>query len=108
MRPHETIRGRILYTSNKPDREGKERGRENYTINQTWRWTSHAARPLRNRRCAQCAQRRTLTLDKNWTTRDAFVRLSVGDTTVGSSWFCFPTPMQLARDSYRKKAESPN
>ena len=89
MRPHETIRGRILYTSNKPDREGQERGREHYTI------TKHGdgRRTLR----AHCEiddapnvlRDVTLTLDKNWTTRDAFVRLSVGDTTVGSSWFLF-------------------
>ena len=32
MRPHKTIRGKLLYTSKKPDREGIERGREHFAI----------------------------------------------------------------------------
>lgn len=89
MRPHETIRGRILYTSRKPDRDGVERGREFFTI------TKHTdgRRTLR----AHCEiddppnvlRDVTLTLDKDWITRDAFVRLSVGDQTMGSTWFRF-------------------
>ena len=32
MRPHDTFRGKILYTSRKPERRGAERGREHFTI----------------------------------------------------------------------------
>ena len=89
MRPHRTIKGHIHYTSDKPGRQGQERGREHYTI------TVHGdgRRTLR----AHCEiddapnvlRDVVLTLDRQWRTRDAFVRLSVGDQTVGSSWFLF-------------------
>jgi len=32
MPQHTTLRGRIRYTSNKPERRGEERGREHFTI----------------------------------------------------------------------------
>ena len=89
MRPHKTIRGKLLYTSQKPNHEGVERGREYFTI------TIHkdGRRTLR----AHCEidddpnvmRDVVLTMDKNWVTRDAFVRISLGDKTVGSSWFRF-------------------
>ncbi len=89
MRPHETIHGRIRYTSRKPGREGIERGREHFTIlkqpDGSATLTAHceiddAPNVLRNV---------TLTRDAAGVTRDAFVRLSVGGKFVGSSWFCF-------------------
>lgn len=89
MRPHDTIRGRIAYTSRKPDRMGQERGREHFTI------TCHGdgRRTLRAHAeiddAPNVLRDVTLTVDKNWVTRDAFVRLSVGDETFGSSWFRF-------------------
>lgn len=89
MRPHQTLRGHIHYTSRKPGREGVERGREYFLI------TRHGdgRRTLR----AHCEiddppnvmRDVTLTVDRDWVTRDAFVRLSVGDETFGSSWFRF-------------------
>lgn len=89
MRPHRTIKGHIHYTSRKPEREGVERGREHFTI------TCHrdGRRTLR----AHCEiddapnvlRDVTLTLNQDWQTTDAFVRLSVGDEQVGSSWFWF-------------------
>lgn len=89
MRPHETIHGRLQYTSGKPERLGAERGREHFTI------TKHqdGRRTLR----AHCEiddppnvlRDVILTLDADWVTRDAFVRLSVGDRTLGSTWFRF-------------------
>ena len=89
MRPHETIRGRLLDTSAKPERDNAERGREFVTITKH----SDGRRTVR----AHCEiddepnvlRDVTLTLDKNWITRDAFVRLSVGDKTSGSSWYKF-------------------
>ncbi|MEM8981850.1 MAG: hypothetical protein AAGC71_02395 [Pseudomonadota bacterium] len=89
MVPHETITGRILYTSRKPDRLGAERGREYFTI------TKHrdGRRSLR----AHCQiddapnvmRDVTLTLDKQWITRNAHVMLSVGDAAMGSTWYRF-------------------
>lgn len=89
MRPHETIRGRLLYTSRKADREGVERGREHFTI------TKHCDGRRTLRAQAEIddppnvLRDVTLTLDRDWVTRDAFVRLSVGDENYGSSWFRF-------------------
>jgi hypothetical protein len=89
MRPHRIIKGHIHYTSDKPGRQGQERGREYHTI------TVHGdgRRTLR----AHCEiddapnvlRDVVLTLDRQWRTRDAFVRLSVGDQTFGTSWFLF-------------------
>ena len=89
MKPHETINGRILYTSQKPGRDGQERGREFFTI------TKHTdgRRTLR----AHCQiddppnvmRDVTLTLDSEWVTREAYVRLSVGDKTLGTTWYRF-------------------
>ena len=89
MRPHETTRGFILYTSRKPGREGRERGREYFTI------TRHGdgRRTLR----AHCEiddppnvlRDAVITLDADWKPLDAFVRLSVGDEAFGSTWYRF-------------------
>jgi len=89
MRPHETIRGRLLYTSNKPGRENAERGRENFIItkHRDGRRTLRAHAEIDD--APNVLRDVTLTLDKDWITRDAFVRLSVGDETFGSSWFRF-------------------
>ena len=89
MRPHETVRGRILYTSRKPDREGVERGREYFTItrHRDGRRTLRAHAEIDD--APNVLRDVTLTTDRNWTTRDAFVRLSVGDETMGTSWFRF-------------------
>ncbi len=89
MRPHTTIRGRIHYTSNKPERLGHERGREHFCItkHQDGRRTLRAHAEIDDE--PNVLRDVTLTMDKNWITRDAYVRLSVGDTTFGSSWFRF-------------------
>jgi hypothetical protein len=87
--PHRSIRGSLLYTSNKPERLGRERGREHFSI------TVHGdgTRTLR----AQCEiddppavlRDVTYSVDAAWRPLDAFVRLRVGDRWVGSSWFRF-------------------
>ncbi len=89
MRPHETIRGRLLYTSQKPDRLGAERGREYFTItkHRDGRRTMRAHAEIDD--APNVLRDVTLTMDENWITRDAFVRLSVGDETFGSTWFRF-------------------
>jgi len=89
MRPHETIRGRLLYTSRKPDRLDAERGREFFTITKhgDGRRTLRAHAEIDD--APNVLRDVTLTLDRDWITRDAFVRLSVGDQTFGTSWFRF-------------------
>lgn len=89
MRPHKTIHGRILYTSRKADRQGVERGREYFTI------TRHGDGRRTLRAHAEIddppnvLRDVVLTQDRHGLTRDAFVRLSVGDQTFGSSWYRF-------------------
>lgn len=89
MKPHETIIGRIHYTSNKPGREGTERGRELFTItkHQDGRRTLRAHCQIDD--APNVMRDVTLTVDKDWITREAYVRLAVGDQTEGSTWFRF-------------------
>lgn len=87
--PHRTIRGRIVYTSRKPGREGQVRGDERFTITvhgdgtRTLRATCEIWDPPTVLRDV------TLTLGADHAPRDAFVRLTVADQFVGSSWFLF-------------------
>lgn len=86
---HRTIRGRILYTSNKPDRLGQERGRESFII------TIHSdgKRTLR----AHCEiddpptvlRDVVLSLDADNYPLDCFVRLTIDDRFEGSGWMRF-------------------
>ena len=89
MRPHKTITGTIRYTSRKPDRLGAERGRERFmiTVHGDGRRTLRAHCEIDD--APNVMRDVVLTVDNQWVTRDAFVRLSVGDQTVGSSWFRF-------------------
>ena len=87
--PHRRVRGMLRYTSDQPGREGAERGRERFTI-------SVAADGRRTLRAyteiddAPHVQRDvTLSLGADWRPTDCFVRLSVGDRFMGSSWFRF-------------------
>lgn len=89
MRPHQTIRGRILYTSNKAGQEGVERGREYFTINVHADGSRTMDAHCEIDDAPNVLRNVTLTKDADWVTRDAFVRLSVGDQFVGSSWYCF-------------------
>ena len=87
--PHVRIRGKIHYTSDKPDRKGQERGREYFTI------TRHAdgRRTLRAYveidDAPNVMRDVTLSVGADWKPTDCFVRLSVGDQFKGSSWFRF-------------------
>ena len=96
QRDHRIIRGRIAYTSDKPERKGQERGRETFVVvlhNDGRRsLTAHAEiddRPS----VLRFAQ---LNVDKNWRPTDAAVRIDVGDKFRGSSWFRFG-PKQAER-----------
>ena len=86
---HKTIRGRILYTSKKPERLGQERGRESFII------TVHSdgKRTLR----AHCEiddpptvlRDVILSLDADNYPMDCFVRLAIDDRFEGSGWMRF-------------------
>ncbi len=87
---HQTIRGRILYTSKKKEILDKVRGGETFLI------TQHldGRRTLR----AHCAidensprvLRDSITnLDANWQPTNAYVQLTVDEEFVGSSWYRF-------------------
>ncbi|MDX2225009.1 MAG: hypothetical protein SFV21_19795 [Rhodospirillaceae bacterium] len=89
QRDHRIIRGRIAYTSDKPDRKGQERGREVFTVtlHNDGRRSLLAHAEIDDRpsvlRFAQ------LNLDAQWRPTDAFIRISVGDAFRGSGWFRF-------------------
>ena len=86
---HRTIRGKILYTSKKPERLGQERGRESFII------TVHndSKRTLR----AHCEiddpptvlRDVVLSLDADYYPLDCFVRLTIDDRFEGSGWMRF-------------------
>lgn len=85
---HRSIRGKILYTSRKPGREGEERGREYFAFN------VHA--DGKRTMTAQCEieepdptvmRNIVYSLDENDMPTDCFVRLSVGDEFMGAGLF---------------------
>lgn len=113
---HETIRGRLLYTSKRPELMNKVRGGETFVI------TKHldGRRTLR----AHCAIDENaprvlrdviLSLDASWNPTDAFVRLTVNERFVGSSWYRFTPTLaecegfteQEGRISHRFELEKP-
>ena len=87
QRDHKTVRGRIRYTSKKPERLDEVRGREWYSIN-TYADGSRTIivhteiddRPSVMRDA-------TYSLDKDWRPTDCFVRLTVDDKFMGTGWF---------------------
>lgn len=85
---HKTISGKILYTSNKPGREGEERGREYFTF------TKHTdgSRTLRalceiDEPAPTVLRDITYSLDANDMPTDCFVRLMIGDKFMGAGLF---------------------
>lgn len=89
QRDHVTRRGRLLYTSKKPDRMDEERGREVWTLTRH----SDGRRSLMSH--GEIDDRPSvlrfvhLTVDGGWSPIDAFVRISVGDEFRGSGWYRF-------------------
>ena len=86
---HKTIRGKILYTSKRPDRLGQERGRESFIITVQ----SDGKRTLR----AHCEiddpptvlRDVVLSLNADNYPMDCFVRLAIDDRFEGSGWMRF-------------------
>jgi hypothetical protein len=87
--PHVRIRGKIHYTSDKPERKGVERGREYFTITHhgDGRRTLRAYVEIDD--APNVMRDVTLSVGTDWKPQDCFVRISVGDRFVGSSWFRF-------------------
>lgn len=89
QRDHVTRKGRLLYTSKKPDRLDEERGRE------VWTMTRHADGRRSLMSHGEIDDRPSvlrfvhLTANADWSPVDAFVRITVGDTFRGSGWFRF-------------------
>ena len=89
QKDHETVIGKIIYLSEKEDRQGEERGREYFIINKH----ANGHRKI----VAHCeiddrpAVMRDITysLDEHWLPQDCFVRISVDDKFMGSGWFYF-------------------
>lgn len=100
---HRTIRGKILYTSRKPDRMGAERGRESFII------TVHGDGKRTLRACCEIDDPPTvlrdvvLSVDADYFPLDCFTRLTIDDKFEGSGWMrftesCAETEAFSARD----------
>ncbi|MDX2144835.1 MAG: hypothetical protein SFV19_15880 [Rhodospirillaceae bacterium] len=89
QRDHKIIRGRVAYTSNKPDRLGQERGREVFavTVHNDGRRSLIAHAEIDDR--PSVLRFEQLNLDAQWRPTDAFIRITVGDAFRGSGWFRF-------------------
>jgi hypothetical protein len=88
--PHRSVRGRIRYTSKKPEMLDRERGREWFAF------THHTDGAVTVR--AQCEIEEpaptvlrdiVYSLGPDMVPRDCHVRLTVGDAFMGSGWFRF-------------------
>jgi hypothetical protein len=97
---HSTDRGRLVYTSTRPELEGRPRGGETFIV-------TRAADGSRTLRC-HCAifenSPRVLrdsitTLDADWMPVDGFVSITVDEYFVGSAWYWF-TPTSAECQGY--------
>ena len=97
---HETISGRIVYTSKKPNMLDKVRGGETFIITKY----VDGGRTLRTH-CAidedspRVLRDTTFSFDPQWRPTDGFVRLTVDEAFVGSSWYRF-TPRAIECEGY--------
>ena len=84
-----TIRGKILYTSRKPERLGQERGREYFSITRQPDNTllMHAHCEIDDEPAV--VRDVVLAMDENSAPWDCHVRLSVGGSFEGSGWMYF-------------------
>lgn len=87
--PHRRITGKIRYTSDSPERRGRERGREEFTItvHGDGRRTLRAYVEIDD--APNVMRDVVLSMDADFKPSDCFVRLSVGDRFTGSTWFRF-------------------
>ena len=86
---HQTLRGKILYTSKQPERLDAERGREYFSLTQ-----QADALLVMHAHCEiddepNVVRDVVLTLDQQSAPRDCHLRLSVGNRFEGSGWMYF-------------------
>ena len=105
---YRTIRGKILYTSKKPERLDQERGREYFSITRQPDGTDvmHAHceiddEPMVVRDVVAAMDHRTAA------PRDCHVRLSVGGEFEGSGWFRFSDELVPARHHVQMLPQTP-
>jgi len=86
---HHTIRGKILYTSNKPERQGAERGREYFSLTRQSDdvLVMHAHCEIDDE--PNVVRDVVLAMDQHSAPYDCHVRISVGDKFEGSGWMYF-------------------
>ena len=84
-----TIRGKILYTSNKPERQGAERGREYFSLTRQSDdvLVMHAHCEIDDE--PNVVRDVVLAMDQHSAPYDCHVRISVGDKFEGSGWMYF-------------------
>lgn len=90
MRTHRTWRGRIAYTSHKPDRMGEDRGRETFTLHEQTSGISvlHAHTEIDD--APDVLRDVTASFETDtMAPLDGFSRLSVGGQFEGCGWFQF-------------------
>jgi hypothetical protein len=100
---YRTIRGKILYTSKKPERMDEERGREYFTITMQPDGTDvmHAHCEIDDE--PMVVRDVVAAMDHNTATpRDCHVRLTVGNEFEGSGWFRFSNN-QVECETFNRK-----
>jgi hypothetical protein len=83
------IRGRILYTSRKPERLGHERGREWFSVVTDARGWRTLQVQCEIDDAPPVLRHVTQTVDEHWRPVDAHVRVAVDRRELGSTWFRF-------------------
>jgi len=89
QRDHRSIRGKILYTSKKPERMDQERGREYFMVNvhSDGKRSCYAHCEIDDR--PSVMRDIHYSLNEDWDPMDCFVRLAVDDRFMGTGWFRF-------------------
>ena len=104
QRDHKIIRGRIAYTSNKPDRLGQERGREVFTVvvHNDGRRSLMAHAEIDDR--PSVLRFEQLSLDPHWRPTDALSASVWATNCAGQAGSDSPRPKPNAKHSRPSKA----
>ncbi|MEZ5498205.1 MAG: hypothetical protein R3E77_02115 [Steroidobacteraceae bacterium] len=89
QRDQRSVRGKILYTSKKPERLDEERGREYFRIDVHGDGTRSCIAHCEIDDRPSVMRDISYSLDRDWMPTDCFVRISVNDRFTGSGWFRF-------------------
>ncbi len=86
---HETVYGRIVYTSKKPERMDQERGREWFSITKHGDGSRTLTAHSEIDDAPAVIRDVSITLNEAWRPTDSSVRLTVGGNFMGTGWFRF-------------------